>query len=289
MAPAIRAAASMDPDEYHTLACRILEEGRLDGREIARPVEAYLRGRGLLEPARGNQWSALPSLRGFDAGQLLRAQLLRRKRDGSLGLVWGNHRLVIPWRDREGRITALQRRLVREPGATSAGTPEPRYVQPWAPSWPYGAHLAATSNRLLVVEGAVDAEAARQLGRGSVDVYGLPGVASWQSRWAELVQGREVLVGLDRGKPGPDGTIPEDRIAARIAVDCAGRGTISPSSCALCGSPIPWLCEVCGRRRAPLGHDWGSLLAERMATTCRTRSLEQPHSLAARPREPRRS
>lgn len=254
---------AMDPDAYHALALRILDEGRLDGREVARPVEAYLRGRGLLDPARGNSWSALPSLRRFPADALTQARLLRRKRDGSLGLVWGNHRLVIPWRDREGRITALQRRLIRDPRTTPDGREEPRYVQPWAPSWPYGAHLAATSGRLLIVEGAIDALAAVELGRGSVDVLGLPGVASWQARWADLVQGRMVLVGLDRGKPGPDGTIAEDRIAARIAVDCAGRGMISPSSCALCGSAIPWLCERCGRRRAPAGHDWGSLWAER--------------------------
>jgi len=263
-APPLRPAAPpMDPDEYHELARRILDEGRLDGRPIARPVEAYLRRRGLLGAARESSWAALPSLRLFDAGQLLRAQLLRRKRDGSLGLVWGHHRLVIPWRDRGGRITALQRRLVREPRATPNGREEPRYVQPWAPSWPYGSDALPRAARLLIVEGAIDALAARLLGRGSVDVLGLPGVASWRSRWAELVQGRTVLVGLDRGKPGLDGTISEDRIAARIAVDCAGRGSISPSSCALCGAPTAWLCEGCGRRRAPPGHDWGSLWAER--------------------------
>ena len=29
--------------------------------------------------------------------------------------------------------------------------------------------------------------------------------------------------------------------------------------CVLCGAPEPWLCRGCGRRRAPVGMDWGEV------------------------------
>lgn len=68
---------------------------------------------------------------------LIAARLARRDRDGRLRVVWGRHRLVIPWRGPDGRIQALQRRLIDKPRIWH-GQEEPRYVLPWAPRWPYG-------------------------------------------------------------------------------------------------------------------------------------------------------
>ncbi len=49
-------------DVYHELAERILEAGRLDGRQCVRDVEEYLQRRRLLELARADGWACLPGL-----------------------------------------------------------------------------------------------------------------------------------------------------------------------------------------------------------------------------------
>lgn len=138
--------------------------------------------------------------------------------------------------------------------------------------------ILAYGRRMIIVEGAVDALAARALGRGRVDVLGLPGIGSWRFSWAQLAAGRKVLVGLDTGKPRPsDGLIGEDVVAAGIALDCTGKaeereGIIEAAkarnkaggglACVLCGAKGDWLCGGCGRRRAR-GKDWGEDWANR--------------------------
>ena len=119
----------------------------------------------------------------------------------------------------------------------------------------------------------MDALAMRAL-HPSFAVLGIPGINNWRSSWASLVAGAEICYALDRGKPDPNGIVPEDRACARIALDCAGRGLerdgvldwlISRHRrgkslfCVLCGAPEPWLCRGCGRRRAPVGMDWGEV------------------------------
>lgn len=69
---------------------------------------------------------------------LVGARLAFWGRDGELVTLWGRHRLVIPWRGPDGRIQALQRRLVDAPRKMRDGREEPRYVLTWAPRWPYG-------------------------------------------------------------------------------------------------------------------------------------------------------
>lgn len=133
------------------------------------------------------------------------------------------------------------------------------------------------TGHLAIVEGAVDTLAMRAL-HPSFAVLGIPGIGSWRASWASLVEGRGLRIALDRGKPGPDGIIPEDRAAARIALDCAGRAQETDRvlewwlgrwrrgralGCVLCGAGEAWLCGGCGRRRAPKGSDWGDLLAAR--------------------------
>jgi hypothetical protein len=127
--------------------------------------------------------------------------------------------------------------------------------------------------RIAIVEGAVDTLAMRAL-YPSFLAIGIPGIGGWRASWASLVEGRGIRIALDRGKPGNDGIIPEDRAAARIALDCAGRGQETDRvlewwlgrwrrgralGCVLCGAGEAWLCGGCGRRRAPVGSDWGGL------------------------------
>lgn len=246
----------MPADRYHALAETILKTGRIQLRSD--PVRRYLYDRHILDAAIAEGWASLPDLRTLDASDLIAARLLRDDPPRGLSVSWAHHRLAIPWRGPHGRITALQRRRVE-------GVRDPKYVLPWAPEWPYGSDVAAKAPDLLLVEGAFDCVAARLLGRGRVDVIGIPGIGSWRREWASLVAGRRVLVGLDRGKPRADGVIPEDRAAARIALDCAGRFDEEPNSaaCSICGAAEAWLCEGCGRRRAPPGEDWASLWAKR--------------------------
>lgn len=76
---------------------------------------------------------------------LIAAKLARWDREGRLRLVWGRHRLVIPWRGPDGRIQALQRRLIDAPRLWR-GQEEPRYVLTWAPRWPYGVERLGGEN-----------------------------------------------------------------------------------------------------------------------------------------------
>jgi hypothetical protein len=167
-------------------------------------------------------------------------------------------------------------------------------------------NAACRNGRIAIVEGAVDTLAMRAMHPGFV-VLGIPGINNWRSSWAGLVAAtvqdfRTVRFALDRGKPDPNGIVPEDRACARIALDVAhatwqrngsrqgndeistrkpgednpGPGTFAfPFTdstldwlisrhrrdkalfCVLCGAPEPWLCRGCGRRRAPVGMDWG--------------------------------
>jgi len=283
-----QAPEKCDPDVYHELATRILGAGRLDGRSWTREVGEYLERRGLLEFARADGWAALPSLGwllrlagGFleaPRETLVKAKLAQWNQRGEFVPYFGRWTVVIPWRGPDGRICALQRRRVTD----SDG---PKYVLPWAPEWPYGSErvrrgtVSLEGNRAAaIVEGAVDVLAMRALHPAFV-ALGIPGIGSWRASWASLVEGRGLRVALDRGKPGPDGIIPEDRAAARIALDCAGRGQETDRvlewwlsrwrrgralGCVLCGAGEAWLCGGCGRRRAPVGSDWGGLWEARL-------------------------
>jgi len=207
--------------------------------------------------ARREGWAALPwrTIQALPLQDAIEARLSRLNERGEIRPLWGHHRLLIPWRSPEGRIVAIQRRKIGE-------GPGPKYVLPWAPEWPYGADRLTLSSSMLIVEGAFDTLAARAL--YGLDVIGLPGIGGWQRRWAALLGGRRPLIGFDRGKPGADGIIPEDRAAARVALDCAGLDREPrPDACSLCGGPTPWLCRGCGRRRAPDGGDWAKAWANR--------------------------
>jgi hypothetical protein len=102
---------------------------------------------------------------------LAAARLAFWGRGGELVTLWGRHRLVIPWRGPDGRIQALQRRLVDKPRRMRDGREEPRYVLTWAPRWPYGIE------RLEVDDGT---DCRDSDGSGTTVRYGIqiPGVRS---------------------------------------------------------------------------------------------------------------
>jgi hypothetical protein len=335
------------PVEAYLQQRRLLELARVDGW-------AALPGlKWLLDIARDvcDQFNQYASPAGEPSGQGLRAALVGAKdtrgqgagisppellilaglaqwgRDGKLRAKWGHHRLVIPWRSPDGRISALQRRRIEEAETQ-------KYVFPaWKPDWPYGSdrlcmgldrkeigygmsegsneprrqsirdergvvvgaccateshggaragrklqanggHLRVDGTRgnptIAICEGAVDTLALRAL-YPRLDVIGIPGIDGWRPEWAELIEGRGLRAALDRGKVKDGKIVPEDRAAARIALDCAGMAARredviewltrrfrhgKPLFCVLCGAEEPWLCGACGRRRAK-GKDWG--------------------------------
>ena len=97
-----------------------------------------------------------------------------------------------------------------------------------------------------------------------MQVVGIPGIGGWRTSWAPLFEGRTVRYALDRGKLNSRGIIEEDRAAARIALDIAGRHEEDPNAeaCSLCGGKEIWLCGFCGRRRST-AKDWGEQWAGR--------------------------
>jgi DNA primase len=188
----------------------------------------YLQRRGLFADAQAAGLGALPDTRqGQRAliGQLVAAcegiQALVE-----VGLVHGGprprlrhpfHQLLIPWRGRDGRVNALQRRRLD-------GT-EPRYVFPprVAPLEPFGADLLCgvplsqdASECLIVTEGALDCLSRRKLARLTgerVRVLAVPSATTVRPEWSALFDGRHVLVAFDPDKSGDDG-------ARRFAATC---------------------------------------------------------------------
>lgn len=192
--------------DLHPLVLPIAHLGRLaDDNAIAEDVQAYLRGRGLLEEARAAGVFALPPagpgilVDSFGLDLVVDAGLAKA---GGRGWKWSAHRLCIPWRGVDGRIGNLQRRVLD--GSS------PRYVTPKGrtPPAPFGAEQlaqAAADAPIVIVEGALDALALRRLDAGSGRiVLGVQGVKGWLRPWDELARGRAVWIGFDADDEGDD-------------------------------------------------------------------------------------
>lgn len=137
--------------------------------------------------------------------------------------LFPRHRLVIPWRAADGRVTTIQRRVITDSDAARVG----KYVfatrRP--PRDPYGVDYTSRlgpGGDVAYVEGALDTVAMRELcRRHGVDrlVLGLPGVSAWSQAWAGLAAGRVAHVAVDVDGAG-------ERAADRMAAELWAAGAI---------------------------------------------------------------
>lgn len=251
---------------FAAVARVVLHLGSLDGGPLSRDVCTYLDGRGLLALARAEGWSALPPA-GSDAARSW-ARVLRANAGELAGLVMDGagvsrgraarlvagelravlardrsvpgprrpfafeapgHRLVIPFRDVEGRLYTWQRRWTGERPRDDKYR-FPRGAERGA-RWPYGVDrlAAAPSDAPVVfVEGATDAVALRALEAvpGCV-VLGIAGGA-WRASFALLARGRVAYVASDNDSPDRRGVRAGERFAARWTVDLIDAGALAP-------------------------------------------------------------
>jgi len=170
---------------------------------------AYTRSRGFRDDEVPLDWCLLPPAR--DQHLVVQAIIDEVGADAwlesglsaksSSGFNFPDNRLVLPWPASMGvdaTIALLQRRLL--------GDGQPKYVLPsgLAAVLPYGAPdldlVVGGDTRVLIVEGVLDAVAARALAReDDVDLValGIPGARSWRPEWGALVTDRDVSLGLD--------------------------------------------------------------------------------------------
>lgn len=224
---------TLDDATFAELAEFILAACPLDAEQ---DVCAYLAGRGLLDIAR-YQLAALPGdpgkLRalhhsvverfGHDAWML--SGLARREGAQAGEWAWSEHRLVLPWRNADGTVGTLQRRLVRAAREGDRG----KYVFPggrYHPPAPFGAadvvEEMGPDTSVVFVEGALDTLAMRALVRADGRdraVLGLPGVEGWRAEWASYGVGRAVYIALD-----PDGA--GERKVAAMETDLRAAGAL---------------------------------------------------------------
>ena len=258
---ALEWAASVSPatipvkhPPFDALARLVLEAGPADDD---RPVMEYLRRRLLLVGARDDTWGALPAT---NEGRRRLVKTIvgtvgKEAWEGS-GLARGedfsfpDHRLLLPWRDPDGRIVTLQRRSLdnrRDKYVFAAGR---------SPLWPYGVEALKDPTKadlpVLLVEGAADVLAVRELADPGFAVLsrsylalGVPGVATWRESWTELLRERSVCIGFDRDKAG------EDR-APKLAEHLSRAGLRFAS---------PWRVKP---SEASTVKDWSALLEERL-------------------------
>ncbi|MBL8600332.1 MAG: hypothetical protein JNK72_00265 [Myxococcales bacterium] len=205
----------LDDATFATLARYILAACPLQGEpDVAR----YLNSRRLGRLALAEGWGALPgdrvrldqltldciALVGRDAWR--RSGLAVREGKHQDRMVWGQHRLIIPWRGPglDGAVLTLQRRTL---GPPPEGVGKYIFASGRPPRFPYGIDLFAEEEDheapVVWVEGAIDALALRALCRSRrvpAQVLGLPGISAWSRHgdlWAQYARRRRVALGLD--------------------------------------------------------------------------------------------
>lgn len=192
----------LDAKTFDRLAALMLARSVEDDDEVRR----YLDARGLLAQAIADGWSALPAdhraLAARIVGELGREAWARSGLGHGDDVAHPEHRIVIPWRCPDRLVSTLQRRALD--GRRG------KYVFPsgHGARWPYGAdrlsQLQAFGRPVLLVEGAADVLAVRELGEPLMPytAIGVPGVTSWADEWTEALRGRLVVIGFDRDEAG---------------------------------------------------------------------------------------
>jgi DNA primase len=223
--PRPEAAPRLSDGSYEAIA-----SARLDLcsplRSVAPDVARYLDARGVFADAEAIGVCGLPTdtrelvktlLATFDRAELERAGVLRTGLDA---IEWPRAPLLIPWRDRYGRITCIQRRRI------DGGSP--KYLSPpgRAPRAPFGMDLLAVALtqhgedcEVAFVEGAIDTLARRRIARScgeNVAVLGVYSAASpCEGLPLDLLAGRSVLLALDDDAAG-------ERACAKLAARLQG-------------------------------------------------------------------
>jgi DNA primase len=200
----------MSDEDYHAVASYLLAACELP---LAPHVARYLDGRGVYADADATGVCGLPTdtaplvatlLATFERGNLESAGVLRPGHDA---LDWPASCLLIPWRDRFGRITCIQRRRL------DAGVPKYRFPRGRAPRAPFGVELLADALRfdgpdaeVVIVEGAIDCLARRRVARHRAERAAVLGVYSastpCEGMPLDLLAGRRVVLALDDDKAG---------------------------------------------------------------------------------------
>lgn len=218
----VPAPRGVDPAAYHAIATALLELCELDS---APDVAAYLEARAIGDEAAAAGVRALPRdqrslvasmLAAFPREALVSAGVLRAGRDA---IDWGaSHRLLLPWRDADGHVVAIQRRRLDDG--------RPKYVFPpdVAPMDPFGCELLTGEEReIIVTEGALDALARRKLARmrgEDAAVVAIPSATTIRPDWSRYFAGRDVVIAFDADEAG-------DRAAERFALEvCAAARSV---------------------------------------------------------------
>lgn len=203
-----------EPSVYDAMVRRLLASCPLDGSCDA---TAYLESRGILDLARLIGVGAVPPsaetraeivaalTKEFSRDELLSFGLLDRR--GSC-LANPHHPILIPWRDRVGRIQTLQRRVLDS-------TVSPKYLFPSgrSPRDPFECDVFIEELRVRpdeevwIVEGAFDALALRALGDLGAEQRTVLGLASAtlfpdENRAAFDLAGRHVRLAFDNDAAG---------------------------------------------------------------------------------------
>jgi DNA primase len=153
----------------------------------------------------------------FEHGNLEFAGVLRPGREVFDWPAWS---VLIPWRDRYGRVQCVQRRRL------DAGKPKYRFTAGRAPRAPFGVeHLAAALDvegpdaEVVIVEGAIDCLARRRVARHRDEHAVVIGVASASTPCAglplDLLAGRRLVLALDDDEAG-------ERACAALAAELSG-------------------------------------------------------------------
>ncbi len=176
-------------------------------------VAAYLDGRAIFADAEAAGVRGLPTdcapiaqalLERFERADLEAASIVRAGHDA---IDWPGHALLIPWRNRDGQISCLQRRAIADV--------KPKYRSPrgFSPASPFGVELLEDAlafdgpdAEIIVCEGALDTLARRRVARARSERAAVIGIYSASacdvSAWADLARGRRVVIAVDADKAG---------------------------------------------------------------------------------------